>query len=85
MAPSERRKRALHNAQGLPPSVGGLQGPRSHRGRWLLMDVSLGLSACICALYFVYGMVLVNSEFYIEGCFLADGKRSKWLVGCVGA
>lgn len=50
----------------------GLQGPGSHRGRWLLMDVSLSLSACICALYCVYGMLLLNSAFLsIEGCFLA--------------
>lgn len=64
----------------------GLQGPGSHRGRWLLMDMSLSLSACVCALYFEYGMMLVNSVclyrrlLFGRWCEVTMG----WLVGRVG-
>lgn len=85
MAPSKRRKRALYNARGLPPSLGVT-------GAWLTQR-KMAVNGCVFeseCLYLcsecVYGMLLVDSAFENRRLFFGSVKGQNgtagWMCRC---
>lgn len=80
MAPSERRKRELYNAQGLPPSLGVT-------GAWIT-QMKMAVNGCIFESECLYLCSVVcmwhaASELCVfengRLCFFLQGERSKWV------
>lgn len=78
MAPSERRKRALYRARGLPPSLGVT-------GAWFTQR-KMAVNGCVFKLGFWYlrlkcgygGLLVNNVCLRTEEAVFWQGERSKW-------